>query len=37
MKGWLLAWADALEMRSEYQDGYVAGVVDALTAERGTG
>ena len=30
---WVLAWADAAEMRSPRADGYVAGVVDGWAAE----
>ena len=30
---WVLAWADAAEMRSPRDDGYLAGVVDGWAAE----
>ena len=30
---WVLAWADAAEMRSPRDDGYMAGMVDGWAAE----
>ena len=33
LTAWFLSWADAAEMRSPRDEGYLAGVVDGWAAE----